>query len=102
MNTPVTELHTSMSAVESVVSAGSLFVVGGGRGSQPFIALSAPDADGYLRFAPVIIGDTNHRGFGLALEASDFSVGGMLAWIRLDRLGWQYVEGAEVIGALKA
>jgi CDP-6-deoxy-D-xylo-4-hexulose-3-dehydrase len=91
-----------MSAADSPVSAGSLFVAHGGRGGQPFIALGGPDAEGYLRFAPVVTGEAMGRGLGLALEAADFTSGGIAGWIRLDRAGWQYVDGPEVIGVLKS
>jgi len=102
MKNPNTELRNSMPAIDSPVSAGSLFVAHGGRGTQPFIALSAPDADGYLRFAPLVTGEKTGHDFGLELEPADFTAGGMNGWVRLDRLGWQYVEAPEATGALKA
>jgi CDP-6-deoxy-D-xylo-4-hexulose-3-dehydrase len=101
MTTHNTELQNPMSAVDTHLAPGSLFIAHGGRGNQSFIALSAPDVDGYLRFAPFVTGEKSERGFGLALEANDFTVGGLQGWIRLDRLGWQYVEGAEQIGTLR-
>lgn len=90
-----------MSAAESPVFAGSLFVAHGGRGGQAYIALSAADADGFLRLAPLLTGENAERGFGLALEAADFREQGLAGWLRLDRLGWQYVEHVELVGALK-
>jgi CDP-6-deoxy-D-xylo-4-hexulose-3-dehydrase len=35
------------------------------------------------------------------LETGDFCVGGFSGWLRLDRVGWQYIEGAESVGTLK-
>jgi CDP-6-deoxy-D-xylo-4-hexulose-3-dehydrase len=95
------ESHTHLSAINMPVLAGSLILAHGGRGDQPLIALSAPDADGYLRFAPIVPADKRSQGFGLMLETTDFTVGGMSGWLRLDRVGWQYIEVAETIGSLK-
>jgi CDP-4-dehydro-6-deoxyglucose reductase, E1 len=95
------EPHAQLSPIDMPLSAGSLILAHGGRGNQPLIALSAPDADGYLRFAPMVPAGKENPGFGLLLEASDFSAGGGSAWLRLDRVGWQYIEGAETIGTLK-
>jgi CDP-6-deoxy-D-xylo-4-hexulose-3-dehydrase len=83
------------------VLAGSLIRAQGGHGDQPLIALSEPDADGYLRFAPIVPADKLGQGFGLMLEPTDFTAGGLSGWLRLDRVGWQYIERAETIGSLK-
>lgn len=83
------------------VMAGSLIRALGGRVEQSLIALSAPDAEGYVRFAPLMPADRHERGVGLMLEASDFAVGGVSAWLRLDRVGWQLIAGAETAGSLK-
>ena len=95
------ESHLTMSNTDKPVLAGSLFVAHGARGTQPMIALSATDEDGYIRFAPLVTGDKVGRGFGMALEAADFDAGEASGWLRLDRVGWHYVEGAEAIGTLK-
>jgi CDP-6-deoxy-D-xylo-4-hexulose-3-dehydrase len=95
------ESHAHLSTTDTPVLAGSVFRANGGRGDQPLIALSAPDADGYLRFAPIVPADKLSQGFGLMLEPTDFAVGGLSGWLRLDRVGWQYVETAETIGSLK-
>ncbi len=72
-----------------------------GRGGQPFIALSAPDGEGYLRFAPLVAADQLGQGVGFALEAADFEIGGLSGWLRLDRVGWQFVDAATTLGSLK-
>lgn len=95
------ESYAQLSAIDMPLSAGSLITTHGGRGGQPLIALSAPDADGYLRFAPIVPSDRLGEGIGFALEATDFIAGGLAGWLRLDRVGWQYIEGAETIGSLK-
>jgi CDP-6-deoxy-D-xylo-4-hexulose-3-dehydrase len=95
------ESHAHLSPIDMPV-AGNLIRAHGGRGDQPLIALSEPDADGYLRFAPIVPAPADElgSGFGLMLETADFTVGGVSGWLRLDRVGWQYVEGAEVMGSL--
>ncbi len=96
------DLRAQLSGVEMPVIAGSLIVANGGLGgSQPLIALSARDADGYLRFAPFVSSDKLGQGFGVALEASDFLAGGSPGCVRLDRVSWQYIDSAEIIGSLK-
>jgi CDP-6-deoxy-D-xylo-4-hexulose-3-dehydrase len=95
------DLLAQVSAVETPVIAGSLILANGGFGGQPLMVLSAPDADGYLRFAPFVANDTLGQGFALAMEPGDFLVGGMAGCLRLDRVCWQYIDGAEVIGSLK-
>jgi CDP-6-deoxy-D-xylo-4-hexulose-3-dehydrase len=95
------ESHAHLSTIDKPVLAGNLVVAHRGRGGQPLIALSAPDADGYLRLAPIVPADKLSPGCGLMLEATDFAVGGQSGWLRLDRVGWQYIEGAEIIGSLK-
>jgi CDP-6-deoxy-D-xylo-4-hexulose-3-dehydrase len=88
--------------VEANVLTGNLIVPQAGRIEQPLIALSEPDADGFVRFAPVLLGDTNGQGFGLAVEPADFASGGISGFARLDRVGWQYLAGCESIGSLKS
>ncbi len=65
------------------------------------MALSAPDSDGFLRFAPLLSGDAQAPGVGLALEPGDFVAGELSGWVRLDRTGWQYFDSTETIGTLK-
>jgi len=81
---------------------GSLIVAGGGLSGQHLVVLSAPDEDGFLRFAPVVTDGAVGRGFGAAIDISDFSDGGITGWLRLDRLGWQYINGAMRLGTLNA
>ncbi len=95
------ESNAHTSTTDLPVLAGNLIRAHGGRGGQPLIALSAPDSAGYLRFAPIVPADKSSAGFGLMLEATDFTDGGISGWLRLDRVGWQYIEGAESIGTLK-
>ncbi len=95
------ESNANPTAVDVPVFAGGLIRAHGGRGGQHLIALSAPDAAGYLRFAPIVPAEKTSEGFGLMLETTDFSSGGISGWLRLDRVGWQYIECAESIGMLK-
>jgi CDP-6-deoxy-D-xylo-4-hexulose-3-dehydrase len=83
------------------VLAGHVIHADLGRSGQLLVVLSAPDADGFLRFAPLVTSGSMGQGVGVALEAADFASGGVAGWLRLDRVGWQYIDGAEVIGALK-
>src|SRR5438552_12988493 len=96
------ESHVQLSTVNAPVLAGDLIRAHGGRSDQPLIALSAPDSEGYLRFAPIVPTDTGqpNSGVGLVLETTDFAAGGRLSWLRLDRVGWPYIEGAETVGSL--
>jgi CDP-4-dehydro-6-deoxyglucose reductase, E1 len=96
------DLHAHISVVEAQVIAGNLIIANRGfGGDQPLIVLSAPDSDGFVRFAPFVSNDKLGQGFGLAMESSDFSIGGLAGYLRLDRVGWQYIDGAETIGSLK-
>ncbi len=95
------ESNAHESPIEIPVLAGSLIRANCGRGEPPLIALSAPDVDGYLRFAPLVAADKSGEGFGLMLEAADFAAGGLSGWLRLDRVGWQYIEGPVTVGTLK-
>jgi CDP-6-deoxy-D-xylo-4-hexulose-3-dehydrase len=83
------------------LSAGNLIIPRGARDGQPLIALSAPDLDGYLRIAPVVAGDEVGQENGFALQPDDFASGGFSGRLRLDRVGWQYIDSAEIVGALK-
>ena len=80
------------------LSAGGLILA---RGGQPLIALSPPDADGYVRLAPIVAADELGQGVGFALETSDFEIGGIGGWLRLDRVGWQFIQDAQTVGSLK-
>jgi CDP-6-deoxy-D-xylo-4-hexulose-3-dehydrase len=93
--------YAQLSAVDMSISAGSLIGVDGGSAGQPMIALSAPDEDGYLRFAPLATTDGIGKGTGLAIEINDFIHGGLAGWLRLDRVGWRFSESAETLGVLK-
>ena len=70
---------------------------GGGR----VLVLEPADQDGYARLAPLVDGG-ERAGQGLMLEAGDFAVGGYSGWLRLDRAGWQFLDGGESQGTLKA
>jgi CDP-6-deoxy-D-xylo-4-hexulose-3-dehydrase len=78
-------------------SAGALLAA---RGGSVLLALTATDADGYGRVGPVVAADQLNGGVGFALEEADFESGGTCGWLRLDRLGWQSLEGARSIGVL--
>jgi hypothetical protein len=80
---------------------GSLIVAAGGLAAQPLLVLSAPENDGYLRFAPFLTTGGARKGLDMALEPSDFTQGGSAGWLRLDRVGWQYIESAAIVGILK-
>jgi CDP-6-deoxy-D-xylo-4-hexulose-3-dehydrase len=83
------------------VLAGNLLRAREGRSELLLLALSAPDAEGYLRIAPLVQPGERGQGLGLMIEAGDFTSGGKEGWLRLDRAGWQCVDEAEVIGSLK-
>jgi CDP-6-deoxy-D-xylo-4-hexulose-3-dehydrase len=89
------------SALVKPLTAGSLVASHTHPGGSPLIALSAPDAEGYARFAPIQPCDGPGQGFGIMLEPANFAVGGVAGWLRLDRVGWQEISGEEPIGALK-
>jgi CDP-6-deoxy-D-xylo-4-hexulose-3-dehydrase len=97
----VSLIESEAAAIAVPVLAGSVVVAHGGRGGQPLLALSAPDADGFLRFAPIIGMEKSANTLGLALEAGDFIAGSSPGWLRLDRVGWQYIESAAAIATLK-
>jgi CDP-6-deoxy-D-xylo-4-hexulose-3-dehydrase len=84
------------------LSAGSLVLADGARGATRYVALSAPDAEGYGRVAPLVHADGPGDGFGLLLQEADFSTGARPGWLRLDRVGWQNLCDARVTGTLKA
>jgi CDP-6-deoxy-D-xylo-4-hexulose-3-dehydrase len=100
--------------------AGSLVVTTAGAA---FVALSAPDAEGWSRCAPLIVGGQDagatdpaagdERPHGMALAADDFSAGGPpegtadgpaeghSGWLRLDRTGWQQLAGGKSVGTVR-
>jgi CDP-6-deoxy-D-xylo-4-hexulose-3-dehydrase len=82
-------------------SPGAVIVPRGGHRSQALVALSAPDSDGFLRFAPLLSSDAQAPGVGLVLEPGDFVAGELSGWVRLDRTGWQYFDSIETIDTLK-
>jgi CDP-4-dehydro-6-deoxyglucose reductase, E1 len=88
--------------VGSLISDGGSGSGSGGQGGQQLLALSPPDADGFLRFAPILNGNSGGIGFGLAVEANDFYEGTAAGWLRLDRAAWQYFESATIVGAANA
>ena len=84
------------------MAAGSLFVANGGKSEQPLVCLSAPDAEGYIRFAPLVPTDERGETVGMMLASSDFAAGSAAGWVRLDRVGWQYIDDPKTLGVLKA
>ena len=96
-----TESSVPITEIEMPVLAGQVIYANVGRSGQPLVVLSAPDADGFLRFAPLVTSGSIQQGVGVVLEAADFASGGVAGWLRLDRVGWQYIDGAEVVGVLK-
>jgi len=93
------EAHAQMPRIDWPLPAGSLISLHGG---QPSIVLSAPDADGFLRLAPIVPVDKLGQGVGFALEAADFDAGGPAGWLRLDRVGWHCIDATESRGSLKS
>jgi CDP-6-deoxy-D-xylo-4-hexulose-3-dehydrase len=73
----------------------------GGKDEQPLICLSAPDADGFIRFAPIVPADKRGDAPGMLLESSDFAHGAGSGWVRLDRVGSQYIDSPVPVGTLK-
>jgi CDP-6-deoxy-D-xylo-4-hexulose-3-dehydrase len=65
------------------------------------VVLSAPDPEGFVRFAPLVTQGTLGHGFGYALDTTDFMDGGTPGWVRLDRVGWQRIGNAHHVGTLK-
>jgi CDP-6-deoxy-D-xylo-4-hexulose-3-dehydrase len=96
-----TESPAPITEIEMPVLAGHVIYTNVGRYGQPLVVLSAPDADGFLRAAPLVTSGSMQQGVGVALEAADFASGGVAGWLRLDRVGWQYIDCAKVVGALK-
>jgi len=88
-------------AIELSIAAGDVISMHGGRAGQLLIVLNAPDSEGFMRFAPLASIAATELGFGIMLEANDFVTGGLSGWLRLDRVGWQYIDGAESVGSLK-
>ncbi len=88
-------------ALDGPILPGSLIVGGGGLEGPPLVVLSAPDAEGFVRSAPVLTGGGVGRGSGIALEPADFTQGGLAGWLRLDRVAWHYLDSATAIGTLK-
>jgi CDP-6-deoxy-D-xylo-4-hexulose-3-dehydrase len=91
----------SEAIADSSAPAGSVIIANGGRTGQPLLIISAADAEGYLRFAPIANAEFHAKGLGLALEPGDFTADAFPGWLRLDRLGWQYIEGARAVGKIK-
>ena len=98
---PGFEIRHTRSAIGSPVMAGGVFIANGRRGGQPFLALSAPDSDGHIRFAPIAGMDKDSNRFGLALEASDFVAEAVLGWLRLDRVSWEFIDNTQCIATIK-
>jgi CDP-6-deoxy-D-xylo-4-hexulose-3-dehydrase len=72
-----------------------------GNGANLLVVLSAPDPEGFVRFAPLVTQGTLGHGFGYALDTTDFMDGGTPGWVRLDRVGWQRIGNAHHVGTLK-
>jgi CDP-6-deoxy-D-xylo-4-hexulose-3-dehydrase len=83
------------------IVAGTVILANGAKSGQPLICLSAPDMDGYVRFAPLVPADARGDAAGMMLESSDFSAGSATGWVRLDRVGWQYIDAPNAVGVLK-
>ncbi len=98
---PNIESSVPLPAIDVQVSAGTLFSAHGDPRTESLIALSALDAEGYVRCAPIVAATKAATGFGYAVDPADFAVGTATGWLRLDRLGWRYVVGARTIGTLK-
>jgi hypothetical protein len=79
------------------LSAGDLVASAG----QRMVALSAADSEGFVRFAPVVAADKLGEAIGFALDVADFESGGTSGWLRLDRVGWQFIDNWQPLGSLK-
>jgi CDP-6-deoxy-D-xylo-4-hexulose-3-dehydrase len=86
-------------ATDGVVAAGSLLQLDAGPTAALLLVLSEPDEEGLARVAP-LIGAERRGSAGMMLEAADFAAGLHSGWLRLDRAGWQRVDGARVLDAL--
>jgi CDP-6-deoxy-D-xylo-4-hexulose-3-dehydrase len=95
------ESSALLTATEMALSAGNIIHPHGGRTGQSLLVVSPSDADGFVRVAPLVALSDPPPGPGLAMESGDFTAGGVNGWLRLDRIGWQYVDGADVVGTLK-
>jgi len=94
--------ESSALALEPIVppEAGGVVAVYG-IPSNLLVVLSSPESDGFVRFAPLVTTGTLGQGFGYAVDTTDFTVGGMAGWVRLDRVGWQHIDSAHHVGTLK-
>jgi CDP-6-deoxy-D-xylo-4-hexulose-3-dehydrase len=101
MDPPLLKSNAEHPVGDMLISPGSLIVAGSGRSGQALLVLSAPDAEGFLRLAPIVTGEAVGQGIGMSLELADFAEGGIAGWLRFDRQGWQYIGNAEVRGTLK-
>jgi CDP-4-dehydro-6-deoxyglucose reductase, E1 len=95
------ESSALLTETEMSLSAGNIIHPHGGRAGQSLLVVSPPDADGVVRVAPLAALSDSPPGPGLAIESADLTAGGIYGWLRLDRIGWQYIEGADVVGTLK-
>jgi len=91
-----------MKAKNRVISAGSLLRFDTRDDGAAYVALAAPDAEGFGRIAPLSPVDGPGKGFGMMLQEADFTAGARAGWLRLDRVGWQDLNGAYSAGDLKA
>ncbi len=94
---PKIELHAPDSPIDMPLSAGDLVASAG----QRMVALSAADSEGFVRFAPVVAADKLGEAIGFALDVADFESGGTSGWLRLDRVGWQFIDNWQPLGSLK-
>ena len=83
------------------LTSGSLILANGGNSEQHLICLSAADVDGYVRVAPLVSVEQRGDATGMMLESSDFSNGSAAGWLRLDRVGWHFIDNPRAVGALK-
>jgi CDP-6-deoxy-D-xylo-4-hexulose-3-dehydrase len=91
-----------LTVIESPIVAGDVISLHGGRAGQLLIVLNAADSEGFVRLAPLVRTAPIEHGFGVMLETNDFVAGDLSGWLRLDRAGSQYIDGAESVGSLKA
>jgi CDP-6-deoxy-D-xylo-4-hexulose-3-dehydrase len=82
-----------------VVAAGSLLQLDAGAAAALLLVLSEPDEEGLARVAP-LIGAEQRGNAGMMLEAADFAAGLHPGWLRVDRAGWQRIDGARMLDAL--
>ncbi len=96
--------HVNSSAPAIGISpplTGGMLIHCGPAPREAWVVLTSPDCEGYLRAAPLVAAAPPGPSSGVALEPADFIEGGVSGWLRLDRVSWRRIEGAQPAGMLK-